>query len=124
RALGRSAVRRPPARRRAARTGVRAAGAGGGRGRRVALRLRLAHRRRPPVAFRRNDRLPQRDRALAAAATDRGAAEQPQRAGAVRDRDADRRTVPGVASPKKETRALRGFHGLVLPTGFEPVLLP
>ena len=62
--MGRGAVRRPPVGRRLAAHGVHAVDEdrrSGGR-----LRLRLAHHRRQPVAFRGNDRFPQRDRALSA----------------------------------------------------------
>ena len=57
---------------------------------RCRIRLRLAHHRRQPVAFRRNHRFPQRDRALPGAAADRGPAQQPQRSRALPDRPGDR----------------------------------
>ena len=57
------------------------------------LRLRLAHHRRHAVAFRRKHRLPQRDRALAEAASHRDPAQQPQRSRAVPHRAGDRAAV-------------------------------
>ena len=62
----------------------------------VRVRLRLAHHRRDAVALRRDGRLPQRDRALSAAAPDGRRADQSQRPRAVSHRARDR----GAVSPK------------------------